>query len=1537
MAQNREVGLTIAAKTTGVAGLRRLADEINTLRTSGEGAGEQFKGLSSTLRSLSNQQALLTSLASLRSRTDDASRAFTEASRTANESARALRDRQRAVQEATSAEQAAATRVRALSESVSASKASLDGARAALRAYREEIAGAGRRTEEQRARMQALDQAVRENRASWRAQRDELTAATRAHTEAARGVTAANRALSESEAGFRRNKAAAAEAKQAFTTLRGEAHSTAQALRQAGGTTTDLSVAQRRLTVETGQLEKQLQAARAAAANAGMSLDAAFSSLRIRSVAQIKAEIDRVNAALARITSESGRAGMESARAFAAAKQRLVELNREMQNAGTSTGGFGSQLGALLLRFGPAVAGAASLTAVFTRFAPAVFEAALAAERAARSLTMIVGSAQEAQKHLEFVRRTSNSLGLAVRSTSEAYARFTAAAKGSALEGEGAREVFEATAEAVAVLGLSTARTENVFLALQQMMSKGVVNMEEWRQQLGESLPIATEALALGMQKSRSEVLKLIETGRLASDEALPAFAKGLRMIGAEGGEQTKTMTQAINQFSNAIELMGRKLQDSRMWDVMIAGVENVAVKTSAGTVALDGLAEQAGIVYDAFTEWDFDTLFADLRFVGLRTKVELAQVVQEVKGTEAAVALFGQETVDAIGKIEFAGVSATVALKTAQEQATKSIEGALKALEPVLTEVGNRLKDTETRIGESQGKVKTYTEAMAAGYRALTSAVQGELTAQTAAVELRYEHEREALENSQASERLKIAEGTRLLTEATAEQIRLISAATQTQLDLLEDERLARVQAAQNSITNEEDLQREILQIDQDIDSAKRTTLENAKANYRQYIDALISEEQRHLAAVRQLEEEKRLLKMSTEDRIREIRRQGMADEQATADRLTQINELEAKAREAISLGEFDQARQYGKQAMDLAAQVASAQTSEAKRAASEFGNAERLKTQIADKEAQARIANERAMRATAGAEQQRYAQQAAALMQEAEKLKTELANQTTQATDREREARETANTAIERMTQLEGVLSGAIESEITARESAAAGARSYRQDAENAYDAVGRKIDDVAGKLQQDYQLSIKVESAAVDGEIERLKALFAEQELLTTIKADLTAAEAQLQEYREKVIAGETLPADADFTQAEAALQAFSDYARNEGAPELSVKTNEALTAIESVQRRIVALGEIETRSRHEVGSNVDSVRGEIDSLNGRNTSSTHTIYVRRVEENATGGLAGFGGRPVRAFARGGRVGPLMRRGRVPGSGNKDSVYRTLEAGAYVIRKAAVAAHGGNEAVRATVARALRGAPSRARAVAPTGKVDAVLMPGEEVIPRNVVSRIGPAFFDRLNSVVSPALNFTAPVLNGVQAFASGGPAGDSKPRVWKQALGAQELLERAEKIGGLTLRKMIEKRWREQGKRISKTSLGFAQYMQMLRETSEELDRIQIAQEQAEKGGADKAMAAQEQEQAETGGTGKAMAAPAVRAAGGDSGVALGVRAAAGGSATAGARAAMTVNIQFNGSSRGAVRVASQADASNLRGILEQLGAEMGRAV
>lgn len=140
----------------------------------------------------------------------------------------------------------------------------------------------------------------------------------------------------------------------------------------------------------------------------------------------------------------------------------------------------------------------------------------------------------------------------------------------------------------------------------------------------------------------------------------------------------------------------------------------------------------------------------------------------------------------------------------------------------------------------------------------------------------------------------------------------------------------------------------------------------------------------------------------------------------------------------------------------------------------------------------------------------------------------------------------------------------------------------------------------------------------------------------------------------------------------------------------------------------------------------GVSVRGLQGLLDALSyhreldGKHTRSTHTISVRKVEENALGGLVGMynkGGAVFRRFLSGGMV---------PGVGNKDSVPMNLSEGSYVIQKSAVKAYG----------------KDLLSSIAGGKSIASLLTPGEFVFPPNVTKRLGVGFMDQLNNQL---LNF------------------------------------------------------------------------------------------------------------------------------------------------------------------------------------------------
>jgi tape measure domain-containing protein len=756
-------------------------------------------------------------------------------------------------------------------------------------------------------------------------------------------------------------------------------------------------------------------------------------------------------------------------------------------------------------------------------------------------------------------------------------------------------------------------------------------------------------------------------------------------------------------------------------WQTAGAAAITAATATSAAwatanlsvtaAIASVGLLKTAFAVLGAFAVgWEIGTWLSEkfeiVRKAGIFMVEILVKAVEVLQYSwEAFAAIFTSDTIDAATKrhearlaemnVIFAQMYAdatkgsdtakaamTTAATTAEEIAKKleavrqgtqeAVGRGVEAVHSAVEKLKSRLGEVEQAVTKANGVVTDATAKMAEAYKGLTAMVEANLQKQVDAVKARYQQEQTALDLSKASEATQIAKSTLLLTDALTQQTTLRQKATTDTLKLIDDESSARVAAAAKQGLTEAERSANVTRVENEILATKRQSMVIAATEYRAHIDALNAEANRHLAEIQRIEEAKRLLTMTTEEKIRELRRQGMTEFEATEDRKRQIVELQSKARDALAAGEFEQAKQFAQKAMDLAVQVGSAQTAEAKKAEEAKKQSEQAHTQVVTLESQAREASRK----------QEY-DKAADLMRQADTLRAELAQKTKDSDTAITQGKQGINTAIGDIRTSEEILVKTLDAQAQAHQNAAKSALSARDQIKQTLTDTETQIDQITAKLKDGLKVTLDADTTRFDKAMADLDKAMAEKERLLVIKADLEQAQKKLQEYEALLKEGKTLPVDADVSQAKAALDKLTAYAKQNSLIELQVTSEKAQAAINNVEGMINALGRIRTESQHSVNTNADAARSQISSLNGMNTSSTHTIYVTKVETNATGGLVGAG---LPHFAVGGAVAPMvqsafarMTGGSVPGSGDQDTVPRTLDAGAYVLRKAAVRKYG------------------------------------------------------------------------------------------------------------------------------------------------------------------------------------------------------------------------------------------------------------------
>ena len=696
---------------------------------------------------------------------------------------------------------------------------------------------------------------------------------------------------------------------------------------------------------------------------------------------------------------------------------------------------------------------------------------------------------------------------------------------------------------------------------------------------------------------------------------------------------------------------------------------ENFAMARRAGVLMVGALMltlEQLQFQWESFKAlFTGDTLAAAAE----RHAQRLGVMVGTLKDMWAEAGQAGEQAnaamnASAAGAEEIAKRLEAVRMGT-QEAVTRGVDAVHAGLEKLKT----RLGEVEAAFNKANGTVNDATSKMGEAFKGLTAQVEQGLQRQGEAVKRRYDQERAELENSRQSQEAVLTKSTALLADAMTQQTALRQRATSDTLRLVDQESGARVEAARRQGQTDAERAANVQRVENEILATKRTTLDQALQDYRQHVDQLNAEANRHLAEVKRIEEEKRSLSLSTEDRIREIQRQGMSDFEAIEDKKRQIAELQAKAREALHDGEFDHARQFAKQAMDLASEVAGHETQEAKKGQEARQQAEADQTKVVQLEAQARDAARKG-----------ESEQAQAYMRQAAQLQAELSAKMHAADAEASKGKDGTAAAIQRIKEAEDLLNQALDAEGKAHKDAAATAVAARGEVEQALAKTQAQLDDITAKLKDGLKLTIDADTTRLTQALADLDKAIAEKQRLMVIQADLQQAQKQLQDYEQQLKEGKAVTIGADTTKAKAALADLQAYAREDSHIELRVATEKAQAAIANVDAQVRALDRIKTESVHRVESNVDAVRAQVSSLNGLNTSSTHTVYVQRVEAHATGGQVGVD-EPVMRFAQGGPVlnFPRMREGKVPGTGDADTVPRTLQAGAFVLRKAAVRQYG------------------------------------------------------------------------------------------------------------------------------------------------------------------------------------------------------------------------------------------------------------------
>ncbi|WP_130078552.1 tape measure protein [Escherichia coli] len=189
-----------------------------------------------------------------------------------------------------------------------------------------------------------------------------------------------------------------------------------------------------------------------------------------------------------------------------------------------------------------------------------VMEVGLKKEASQRAAQFVLGD-EGAKRATEFIKNLADSSGVDQIETLSSFAKFSAGA--GDMDAGQKESLFSNVIGTSRLMGLSTDEINGILKAFEQMASKGKIQAEELRGQLGDRMAGAFQLFARSLGMTTEELDKAMKDGKVLSKDVLPKVSAEMgRMIDKAGGWEkiiNSTQTQLgrlSNSWNNNLALM---------------------------------------------------------------------------------------------------------------------------------------------------------------------------------------------------------------------------------------------------------------------------------------------------------------------------------------------------------------------------------------------------------------------------------------------------------------------------------------------------------------------------------------------------------------------------------------------------------------------------------------------------------------------------------------------------------------------------------------------------------------------------------------------------------------------------------------------------------------------------------------------------------------------------------------------------------------------------------------------------------------------
>lgn len=362
-----------------------------------------------------------------------------------------------------------------------------------------------------------------------------------------------------------------------------------------------------------------------------------------------------------------------------------------------------------------------------------------------QSLQAVTGSAQGMNDAMKFIDQTAQRTGVNILNASKDFRLLVGASQGAGYAMQDIKNIFGGVADASLVLGMRADDVTGLMRAFGQIMSKGTVQAEELKGQIGDRLPGALGLASKAMGVTNAQLLKMMETGTLMSKDFLPKFSEQLKKTYGDLVPLFQgTALKAFNDFDNAMLKLKDSIATSGLLDLVTKIMNNLT--SAINSVDGDGLSvlkqafSSVSMVVDLFIKAIkqlkeiMDSLgitVSDLVMAFLSYKSAILAITAYKVAYNAVTATATAETIK-----EATAESASVVAKRASGVATTQLTNAINSLNYTLMLLSQNTRvATAGLIGYNASAEKATTATNATNTAIATTATASTIASRTLGV----------------------------------------------------------------------------------------------------------------------------------------------------------------------------------------------------------------------------------------------------------------------------------------------------------------------------------------------------------------------------------------------------------------------------------------------------------------------------------------------------------------------------------------------------------------------------------------------------------------------------------------------------------------------------------------------------------------------------------------------------------------------------------------------------------------------------------